>query len=309
MVSLLLESSCRLSMLTLPLCSSGRAVARIVGAAVALAAGVALADDKDPRLAAGIQDNSYLVEEAYNQEPGVVQHIQALTRLRGDWHYVFAQEWPLGSQSHQISYAVPYSWIRNDMGQREHGFGDFVLTYRPQIWTETATRPAYAQRFSLIVPTGSHSKGLGDGSYGFLTNAAFSKIVSDRVTLHANAGLVYMFDVDGHQPVTYRLGASAIYAVTRDFNWMLETVAEWEQSVNANRLLEREFNFTISPGFRYAMNYPKLADLQVVVGAAAPVSFTQGQSTDYGVIFYLSFEHNFLDKKEPEKKAPKRFFK
>src|SRR5262245_17428527 len=191
------------------------------------------------------------------------------------------------------------------MGQREHGFGDIVLTYRPQIWTETATRPAYAQRFSLIVPTGSHSKGLGDGSYGFLTNAAFSKIVSDRVTLHGNAGLVYMFDVDGHQPVTYRLGASAIYAVTRDFNWMLETVAEWEQSVNADRVLERQFTYTISPGFRYALNYPQLNDLQVVMGAAAPVSFTSGKSTDYGVIFYLSFEHKFLDDK-PEPKAVKK---
>ena len=29
-------------------------------------------------LAKGIQDNSFLVEEAYNQEPGVVQHISNL---------------------------------------------------------------------------------------------------------------------------------------------------------------------------------------------------------------------------------------
>jgi hypothetical protein len=30
-------------------------------------------------LAKGIQDNSFFIEEAYNQEPGVVQHICAST--------------------------------------------------------------------------------------------------------------------------------------------------------------------------------------------------------------------------------------
>lgn len=274
-----------------------------------IAAGAASAEEKDPRPAAGIQDNSYFVEEAYNQEAGVVQHIQALQRQRDGWQYTFVQEWPLGSQDHQISYAVPYSWIRSDMGQRVDGVGDVFLNYRPQVWTETDTRPAFAPRFSLILPSGSKTKGLGDGSVGFQFNAPFSKIVSDRVTLHANAGFTHLFDIDGHHPTSYRLGGSAIYAVNRDFNLMLETVAEWEQTVNADRLLEREFSYTISPGFRYALNYPQLAELQVVMGAAAPIRFTQGKSTDYGLLLYLSFEHNFLDKKEPEKKPPNRFLK
>jgi len=43
-----------------------------------------------------IQDNSFLIEEAYNQEFGVVQHTSTLTRLwnRKDWIYTFTQEWP-----------------------------------------------------------------------------------------------------------------------------------------------------------------------------------------------------------------------
>lgn len=45
-----------------------------------------------------IQDNSFLVEEAYNQEPGVVQHISTFTRFQEskDWIYTFTQEWPVG---------------------------------------------------------------------------------------------------------------------------------------------------------------------------------------------------------------------
>ncbi len=282
-----------------------RAYARIVGAAaaMALATTAAFAEEKDSRTAAGVQDNSFLIEEAYTQEAGVVQHIQALVRVRRDWLYVFAQEWPLGSEWHQFSYAVPYAWIRNDAGQRVQGIGDVFINYRPLFWAESATLPAFSTRFSLIVPTGSKSKGIGDGSYGFESKAAFSKIVSDRVTLHANAGFLTLFDVDGHHPTSYLLGGSAIYAVTRDFNLMLETLAVWEQSVNADRLLEREFIYTISPGFRYALNFPQLNELQVVFGAATPITFTHGKSTDYGLFFYLSFEHNFLDKKEPEKKA------
>ena len=33
------------------------------------------AQEDDPRPAKGIQDNSFFIEEAYNQEAGVVQHI------------------------------------------------------------------------------------------------------------------------------------------------------------------------------------------------------------------------------------------
>ena len=37
-----------------------------------------------------IQDNSFLIEEAYNQERGVVQHINTFQRVHsGDWVYTF----------------------------------------------------------------------------------------------------------------------------------------------------------------------------------------------------------------------------
>jgi hypothetical protein len=258
----------------------------------------AIAEEKDPRPAAGIQDNSFLIEEAYNQEAGVVQHIQTLRRERRDWFYSFTQEWPLGSQAHQFSYTVPYSWLRNDEGQRIRGVGDVMLNYRPQVWHESATMPAFTPRASLILPTGNSNKGTGDGSYGIHFNAAFSKIVSDRVTLHANAGVTRLFDVNGREPTGFGVGGSAIYAVSRDFNLLLEMRGDWEQSVNAERALEREFTFTISPGARYALNFPDLANHQVVTGFATPIMFTrEADKPDVGLFFYLSFEHDFKKKK------------
>src|SRR6266496_3536936 len=52
-----------------------------------------------------IQDNSFLIEEAYNQEDGVIQHISFFQRLANskDWVYTLTDEWPLRTQKHQFS--------------------------------------------------------------------------------------------------------------------------------------------------------------------------------------------------------------
>ena len=61
-----------------------------------------------------ISDNSFLIEEAFNQEQGVVQHIfngfYAVDRQPGpdDQNVAlsFTQEWPVPSQTHQLSYTL-----------------------------------------------------------------------------------------------------------------------------------------------------------------------------------------------------------
>src|SRR6476660_131576 len=57
----------------------------------------------------GIQDNSFLVEEAYNQERSMVQHINTFSRMWNskDLIYTFTQEWPMpGDPRHQLSYTL-----------------------------------------------------------------------------------------------------------------------------------------------------------------------------------------------------------
>lgn len=258
---------------------------------VALTVASARADDDDPRPAAGIKDNSFLIEEAYNQGPGEIQHVLTLQRQYRDWYLAFTQEHSLGSQTHQIGYSIPYTWLRSD-GQRTKGIGDATITYRYQAWLETATSPAFAPGISLILPTGDRSRGLGDGSMGFEIKLPLSKIVSDRVTLHANAGMTHLFNVHGHSPTGYMLGGSAVYAVTREFNFLIEGVAEWNESVNDELLLERERTFTLNPGFRTAINFPN--DQQFVFGFSTPITFSRDKRTDYGLFVYLSFEHGPL---------------
>ena len=99
-----------------------------------------------------------------------------------------------------------------------------------------------------------------------------------------------MFDVAGHQPTIYRVGGSAIYAVTRDTNFLLETIGDWVESVDTLGRLQRDFELTLLPGVRHAFNFAD--DAQLVVGAGVPIVFANG-SVDAGAFFYLSFEHKF----------------
>jgi hypothetical protein len=63
--------------------------------------------------------------------------------------------------------------------------------------------------------------------------------------------------VRGRDLINYNLGGSGIFAVTRDFNLMLEMVAGWNEEVDfavktARATVNRTTTALISPGFRYA---------------------------------------------------------
>src|SRR5947209_6128916 len=78
-----------------------------------------------------IQDNSFLAEEAYNQEAGIVQHINTFTRQSdGTWAYTFTQEWPVPHhERHQLSFTLAN--LNNGSGGA--GWGDTLLNYRYQL--------------------------------------------------------------------------------------------------------------------------------------------------------------------------------
>ncbi len=119
----------------------------------------------------GIKDNSFFIEEAYNQEAGVVQHILAGSWLRSvqwgeradSYDLAFTQEWPFPFfPRHQFSYTIPFQWLRGDVPHAE-GLSDVLLNYRYQVLEEDEGMPAFAPRFSLVLPSGSEDRGLGRG--------------------------------------------------------------------------------------------------------------------------------------------------
>jgi len=240
-------------------------------------------------LARGIQDNSFFIEEAYNQEPGVVQHIFNAALFIADSETeiapTFTQEWPIFTQTHQFSYTIPYVFAETD-----DGLADIRLNYRLQALMEGEHIPAFAPRFSFVLPTGDADKGFGHDRLGYEINLPFSKIVADPWSVHFNAGGSIFPDVRGRDLLNYNLGGSAIYAVTRDFNLMLESIVAGEEDVDVVRRVDRSLTALVSPGARYAFNFP--GDAQLVVGLGVPIGLT-ADSPDWGVFFYCSFEHPF----------------
>jgi hypothetical protein len=252
-----------------------------------------------------IEDNSFLIEEAYNQEPGVVQHIfNALynndSRRRG-WTFNFTQEWPVFGQDHQFSYTVPtYHLVEGS--DRVYGIGDLLLNYRYQALEEGELKPAFAPRFSLILPTGSRRRGTGDGVVGYQWNLPFSKKVAPRLAVHANFGITYLPHVRvwladvGHLSekrslISYNVGGSAIVALLPRLHFMLEWVGNFEESLNDDGRRERAFKPVISPGLRAAVIDQE--KLQIIFGAAAPIGLNR-KADNHGAFLYLSVEHDLF---------------
>ncbi len=273
------------------------------GVATLLSAPVAFgADDSSARQRPvdGIMDNSFLVEEAYNQEPGVVQSI--LTVSYGvepqpgpddiSWTLVFTQEWPVFSQRHQFSYTVPYNFVKTG-GKSDNGLGDMLLNYRYQAYYDEIQLRAFAPRASLVLPTGNKDLGFSDDTFGLQLNLPFSSAWGDRWFTHFNAGLTWLphaFTANDRNTLDYNLGASVIYAATRDTHFLLEWTGLWDNTPGTGGGLTYEFVSVISPGVRHAFNFGDGS--QLVIGAAVPLGLTRG-APDVGVLLYVSFEAQF----------------
>lgn len=239
---------------------------------------------------AKIHDNSFLIEEAYNQEPGVIQHIQAFHYEKdATWGYSFTQEWPVPRQTHQLSYTIPVFHIYSS--SEETGLGDIAANYRYQAIFQDPI--AFSPRLSLLLPTGNYKRGLGSGALGFQTNLPLSVELTDRWVTHWNAGLTWTPNHRGEEgdkadTVDFNLGASLIYLLSENLNLMCEAYWSSIESVEKDGKKERDHTFLINPGLRYAVNFE--SGLQIVPGIAFPIGLGPSHG-DYGVFLYLSFEH------------------
>ncbi len=118
-----------------------------------------------------IRDNLFLLEEAYNQEPGVIQHIQVfqLDPKTRDWGYSFTDEWPVPDDLNQLSFTLPVVGLS---GVETVGVGDLMLNWRFQaLGVGGKGIAALAPRVSVALPTGDAQKGTGRGSAGIQLNS------------------------------------------------------------------------------------------------------------------------------------------
>jgi hypothetical protein len=274
---------------------------------------------------AHIRDNAFLVEEASNQEPGVVQHIfnwvHSWDRTPGghtrDLVFAYTMELPLGSQTHQFSFVTQLlsSFEKPLDGPADHqgGVGDTFLNYRYQLLADDAFLWC-APRFSLIVPTGDDRFGLGTGQLGYQFNLPVSKYGED-FDFHFNAGLTFTPNVSAALPALprppvpgepaepsaprfsprhdlhgYNLGGSIFWKPKTNLHFFCEFLALWSDEINDSGFRESNSQVFANPGVRYAIC--QLEDVEWVVGVSVPVGLTR-DTPDIGVFFYMSVEHTF----------------
>ena len=241
-----------------------------------------------------ISDNSFVLEEAYNQEAGVVQHVLAYRRDRaGDWLATFTQEWPLGGQLDQLSYTLPLQ-SSGSGGPAATALGDLAINYRRQVLGRDDEPVWFAPRLSFVLPTGSVRKGTGAGGPGVQMNLPLSVRVNRALVTHWNAGASITRAEDVlERRATIRsvaAGASAIWLVAPTFNLMLETLWDRTEALDDGGARVAEENFVILPGVRGAINLP--GDLQIVPGVGVPIGIGPS-SGERDLFLYLSVEHPF----------------
>ena len=218
----------------------------------------------------GIQDNSFLLEEAYNQEPAVVQHISTLIfeRRISSWLYALTDEWPVNGQRHQLSVTLP---LQSTGDGASAALGDVALNYRLQLVGSGETRFAVAPRVSVLLPASTDP---GAHHLGVQSNVASSFMATPTLALHTNAGITV-----GQASSVVNAGQSVIWLLGPRFNVMLESIMTHADGQNG---------FTISPGVRWAYNFA--SGLQIVPGVAFPFGFS-ANSGQRAFLLYLSFEH------------------
>jgi len=259
------------------------------------------------------EDNSFLIEEAITQEKGILQHISTfyLDNLRGgNFIYSFSQEIPISHLRHQLSYTLYYNVLNPKTGSTASGFGDIDVSYSymalgKKDWAMVVPT------FTLILPTGNAATGVGTGGFGGRLSLAVTKRLSNELFTNYNAGYTHIINADrfttnasGANVLSFEkdlqhvtVGASVIWYPKRKFNWMLEYVSNFRASINDYGSVNNNHYLTLNPGFRFAIDHPFM---QIVPGFSAPLLFINGQYQGPGVLFYLSFEPEYLPFSKPK---------
>ncbi len=246
---------------------------KVIALASLLASPVVRADE------APIADNSFFVEEAYNQETGVVQHIQAmqLDIKSRDWGYTLTEEWPAPDEEHQVSVTIPVNHSDGDTG-----LGDVMLNYRRELFHSDSL--AVTPRASLWLRPGQEAPA---PSAGVQLQACVSIQPHELFVMHSNVGITAPFSNGAAGDTYFTLGQSVIWLAHPKLNLLVEAMSNLSsRSMADGGGVAAEV--ILSPGIRTAVDFS--SGLQIVPGLAAPVSIDSDQHA-WGLLLYLSFEH------------------
>jgi len=242
-----------------------------------------------------IEDNSFLLEEAYNQEDGVVQLIQSyqytkVNSQKSQGVYTLTVEIPAPNRTHQFSFTLPHT-TATENNVTNSGVNDISLNYRYQLMD--SEKIAMSPRVSIILPTGKRETGLGTSALGLQFNIPLSFELNKSWINHYNFGYTYTNQAQsaggaiGSNTISTNFGTSFIYLASDTLNLMTEFIHNSADTSNGDGTKSRSESYYISPGLRYAIN---TQSVQYVPGIALPIGIGPSESEDYSVLLYFSIE-------------------
>lgn len=248
-----------------------------------------------PFAKAYIADNSFLVEEAYNQESGVYQFVQQYqtTAANRIYDYSFTGELPITHLKHQFSFEVPYS--RSGIGGKT-GLGDVILSYRWQPYNHNGKMEAH--RFGLILPTGGVEEEHGNGVTGVDYVFASTSPLGENFQFHWNLGGSYIPEAKlaGKQERENLMALSFASGLVYHWHERLDLLVEFLTiaSDSFNYLRKSEdftYDFILNQGVRSA-TLLDWKNAEIVGGLSFPVRYAEDHLSS-AVLVYLSVEPNF----------------
>ena len=179
-----------------------------------------------------ILDNSFLVEEAFNQEAGIFQNIFGLVA-----HAAATGASRSRRSGRSPSQTAPVVVHAAALGarRRRRGVGDVMINYRYQATVEGPGRPGVFTA-CLADPSDRDEQRARSMSVGLQFNLPFSKQTRRLSTSTGTPGSTWLPRASSSDGVTLQtstspfLAGSAIYRLRPMFNLMLETVLIFEDS-------------------------------------------------------------------------------
>ncbi len=242
-----------------------------------------------------LQSNGLLVETAYHQEKGEVQHTFSFSRSSKDgWASVVSQEWPVFSEKHQVSFSLPADLLmKRQNGNR--GVGDLSLEYSYFLIGNNKSRVTVSPGFGFSLPTGSVARGFGAGGPGTSVKLPISVMLTRRFASNSTVELGRVSSAnnaegDRFHLWKYEVGQSLVWFARPKFNALLETVWEKSRATNRNGFKEMESELFISPGVRWAHVFHN--GLSIIPGVAVPIGVGASRGNNR-IFFSLALEHRF----------------
>jgi hypothetical protein len=248
-----------------------------------------------------IEDNSFLVDEAFNQEKGVMQFISNFHWSNISLHcmtYAFRHEIPVNNY-HQISYTLQYNFSQPFGKTNYSGPGDISIGYT-YLAAGKDDWLMMVPQINFILPTGDPAKGLGNGGFGGKLGLALTKRLSRAVVTHYNISCTMIYKADYYMKTLQAesrkaerniniktFATSLIWYPTARFNLMFESVVNLLNDVQANGSSIQVWQVTSNPGLRFAFDLKKAL---MVTGVSFPFNFDNNSKDQTGFFMYLSLE-------------------